>query len=178
MGLLKQNAALRYYHIYLHTMAKPSLLLIDALRKAATQLSNNKPYEWGHMGNCNCGHLAQVLLNVSKAEIHRHAMARPGDWSEQLNDYCPTSGLEMDRLMFGLFEKGLDTTDLQQLEYLSNKAVLQRLGVSALRHNDRAHVVSYMRTWADMLEEQLLETLPLPVAQPDERPLSIGVINS
>jgi hypothetical protein len=159
-------------------MAKPSLLLIDALRKAATQLSNNKPYEWGHMGNCNCGHLAQVLLNVSKAEIHRHAMERTGDWSEQLNDYCPTSGLEMDKLIFGLLEKGLSTTDLQQLEYLSDPAVLERLGFSSLRHNYREHVINYMRTWADMLEEQLLETLPLPVSQPDERTLSIGIINS
>jgi adenylate kinase family enzyme len=144
-------------------MATPSLALIQGLRAAAANIINNKPYEWGHMGNCNCGHLAQVLLKVSKADIHRSAMSRPGDWSEQLNDYCATSGFAMDQLIFGLLEKGLSSTDLQQLEYLSNQQVLTRMGVSSLKHNVRENVVAYLQTWADMLEEQLLEQLPSPV---------------
>lgn len=143
-------------------MATPSLALIAGLRQAAANLKDNKPYEWGHMGSCNCGHLAQVLLKVSKAEIHRSAMTRPGDWSEQLNEYCPTSGFAMDQLIFGLLEKGLSPKDLQQLEYLSNAEVLARMGVSSLKHNVRENVIAYLNTWADMLEEQLLQQIPLP----------------
>lgn len=142
-------------------MATPSLLLIDAMRRAAKNLSEGKPYEWGHMGNCNCGHLAQNLLHISKAEIHAYAMQKTGDWSEQLKDYCPTSGLEMDKLIFGLLEKGLSTEDLMQLEYLSNPAILNRLGVTHLKNNNRADVISYLQTWADMLEEKLMGSLPL-----------------
>jgi hypothetical protein len=55
-------------------MAKASYLLSNALNKAAQNLRQGKPYEWGHMGSCNCGHLAQVLLNMPKGEIHAAAM--------------------------------------------------------------------------------------------------------
>jgi hypothetical protein len=150
-------------------MATPTLLLIDALRKTANNLANNKPYEWGHMGNCNCGNLAQVLLNITKTDIHKYAMERPGDWSEQLNDYCSTSGLHMDQLIFSLLEKGLSTDDLHELEYLKNKNVLSKLGVTHLQHNKREDVISYLNTWADVLEEQLMNNLPMP---------SYAVVNS
>jgi hypothetical protein len=143
-------------------MATPTLLLIDALRKTAQNLANDKPYEWGHMGNCNCGNLAQVLLNISKTEIHKYAMERPGDWSEQLNDYCPTSGLHMDQLIFSLLQKGLSSQDLHELEYLKNKDVLAKLGKAHLQHNKREDVIAYLRAWADMLDEQLMNTLPMP----------------
>jgi hypothetical protein len=144
-------------------MARASLILIDALRKTATNLTNDKPYEWGHMGSCNCGNLAQVLLNMPKADIHRYAMEKTGDWSEQLNDYCPTSGLQMDQLIFSLLEKGFSTTDLHELEYLKNEQVLNSIGVKHLQHNKREDVIIYLKAWADVLEDEWLKETKMPL---------------
>lgn len=144
-------------------MAKPNLLLIEAFRKTAKNLRNGIPYEWGHMGNCNCGNLAQILLNMDKKTIHEFALIGVGDWSEQVNDYCPTSQMPMDRMIFGLLEKGLSTIDLKNLEYLSDQHVLNMLPTSQgqLHNNNRNDVALYLETWAKLLENQLLEKIEI-----------------
>ena len=40
-------------------MAKATPVLIEALRKTAKKLEKGARYQWGHMGCCNCGNLAQ-----------------------------------------------------------------------------------------------------------------------
>ena len=45
-------------------MAKPSLELIDALRKTANRLKTGAYYAWGNHGGCNCGNLLQVITNL------------------------------------------------------------------------------------------------------------------
>ena len=67
--------------------------VIQLLRSTAQELEVCSDYQWGHMGSCNCGFLARNITPLPKNEIHSFAMQRPGDWSEQLNDYCPGSGL-------------------------------------------------------------------------------------
>ncbi|RDB05528.1 hypothetical protein [Runella aurantiaca] len=146
-------------------MARPNLDLIAALRRTARKIEKGSPYQWGHMGSCNCGNLAQELTRLTKAEIHVHALANGrGDWNEQLNDYCPTSGLPMDLLIGEMMEAGLDPDDLKQLERLSDVRILQRLPAEKryLRHNFRDDVVLYISEWANMLEEQLLAPIKLP----------------
>lgn len=146
-------------------MAKANLLLVEAFRTTAKNLRNGKPYEWGHMGNCNCGNLAQTLLNIDKKTIHEYALVGVGDWSEQVNDYCPTSGLQMDKMIFGLLEKGLSTDDLKNLEYLSDPLVLAYLpqNASPLKNNNREDVALYLETWAKLLENCLIENIELPL---------------
>lgn len=146
-------------------MAQPNLNLIAALRRTASKLKKGAPYQWGHMGSCNCGNLAQELTALTKAEIHKHALAvGRGEWQEQLNDYCPTSGLPMDLLITDILESGLTSSDLQHLERLTDRRILERLPREKryLRHNFRDDVVLYISTWADWLEEQLLNTIILP----------------
>jgi hypothetical protein len=145
----------------INKMAKASYLLSSALRKAAENLKNGKPYQWGHMGSCNCGHLAQVLLNMPKGQIHAYAMEKTGDWNEQLNDYCPTSHIKMDQLIWSLLEKGLNETDLMDLEYLKNDAVLNKISkdFTPLLNNKREHVILYLETWADIMEEELVKAI-------------------
>lgn len=149
-------------------MAKPSLDLIKAIRNTATSLSNSSNYQWGHMGSCNCGFLAQELTTLNKSEIHQRAMQKHGDWNEQLNDYCPTSGLLMDDLISELLNKGLDTSDLKNLEKLSDSEVLHSLPISErnLKHNYRDDVVKYMNAWADFLEEKLLSPIQIEKVAP------------
>jgi adenylate kinase family enzyme len=137
--------------------------LIEALRSTARKLQASDAYQWGHMGLCNCGFLAQEITHLSKAEIHRRAMERYGDWSEQLNDYCTESGLPMDHLISELLAFGFSAEDLKNLERLSDRAVLEQIPVEkrSLRYNAKADVVLYLNTWASMLEESVLQTVDI-----------------
>jgi hypothetical protein len=65
-------------------MAHANPELIQALRRTAQKLSIGNPYQWGHMGSCNCGNLAQELTQLTKAQIHEFAMQGRGDWREQV----------------------------------------------------------------------------------------------
>jgi hypothetical protein len=145
-------------------MATPNLELIAALRRTAKRLEQGAPYQWGHMGSCNCGNLAQEISQLTKAEIHEYAMRnRQGDWSEQTDAYCPISNQPMDLLITKMTEMGLTLSDLKNLEKLSDRSILTRLPSEFryLQHNRRDHVVMYIRAWADILEEQLLATIHL-----------------
>lgn len=148
-------------------MARASLPLIDALRNTAVRLEERSDYQWGHMGSCNCGFLAQEITKLKKDEIHARAMQRFGDWNEQLNDYCPTSGLPMDELISEMLSAGFDTEDLKHLEKLSDPYVLRSLplGQRNLKHNTKQHVILYLNTWANRLENDLISkiSLSLPV---------------
>jgi hypothetical protein len=144
-------------------MARASVHLIAALRKTANTIESSSNYQWGHMGACNCGFLAQEISHLRKDEIHARAMQGHGDWSEQLNDYCPTSGLPMDSLISEMIAFGFDSDDLKHLERLSDKKILQTLPMEErfLKHNMKADVIKYIRSWANMLEGELLSEISL-----------------
>lgn len=141
-------------------MATASIKLINALRTVARNMKKGAKYQWGHMGQCNCGNLAQEITKMSEAEIHLHALqTREGDWSEQTAEYCPASKLPMDIMVTRMVEAGLTITDLQNLEKLSDKEILKNIPQRHLSHNVRNDVVLYMETWANLLEDQLLENV-------------------
>lgn len=144
-------------------MARANIKLIKAIRKTARRLSRNAPYQWGHMGSCNCGHLAQEITRVSKADIHSFALHSEGSWTDQSRAYCSTSGLPMDLLISAMLDAGLMLEDLEYLEKLSDPKVLRRMDYPRLRFNNREDVIRYMLTWAEILEEQLLDSIPLKV---------------
>jgi len=150
-------------------MAQPKSEIIEVLRITATKIEASNSYQWGHMGLCNCGFLAQQITRLSKEQIHTRAMQRHGDWSEQLNDYCPTSGLPMDDLISDLISYGFDSTDLKHLEKLSDGSVLRMLPLEQrnLKHNLKKDVVKYIRTWANLLEEQFLDSIHLNLEEKD-----------
>ena len=145
-------------------MAKANPELIAAIRRTITRLRKDSPYQWGHMGSCNCGHLAQEITSLSKKEIHARALlSRSGDWNEQLIDYCPTSKLPMDEVISEMLKAGLDREDLMHLEKLSDPAVLQQIpGHESLQHNKREDVILYLEAWANFLEEQWTQRGQLP----------------
>lgn len=153
-------------------MAKATVNVIQTLRNTAKRISKSNDYQWGHMGSCNCGFLAQEITMLKKNEIHAWAMQRHGDWSEQLNDYCQTSGLPMDNLITRILETGFDADDIKHLERLSSKSVLNNLPLEKrnLKHNVKADVALYLITWADMLENKLLAEVKLPEFQAETIP--------
>jgi len=82
-------------------------------------------------------------------------------------DYCPTSFMPIDLLISEMLGAGLTTTDLKNLEKLSDPAILRRLPAEKrfLKHNLRDDVVLYLSEWARMLEEQWLERVELPAME-------------
>ncbi|VXC07592.1 conserved hypothetical protein [Flavobacterium sp. 9R] len=138
-------------------MAVPNLKVIQALRETATQIATSGRYEWGHMGSCNCGHLAQNITSFTRAEIQQFALQKRGDWSEQVIDYCPTSGYPMDLIIGRMIEFGFTQSDLRQLENLSNPEILAKAGVASFNRNVMSDTVKYMNAWADLLENQWME---------------------
>lgn len=142
--------------------------VIDALRKTAGAIKANPAYQWGHMGLCNCGFLAQQVTQLRKDEIHFRAMQRHGNWSEQLNDYCPTSGLPIDELISEMLAFGFDADDLKHLERLSDPLVRRHLPEENrnLLYNVKEDVVIYLETWGKLLEEELLKQVHLPQLKP------------
>lgn len=138
-------------------MAKANPRLIEALEKTAAKLSSGSSYQWGHMGECNCGNLAQELTQFTKGEIHQFAMQRFGDWNEQLLDYCPTSGLPMDLMISKMLSCGLTLDDLAHLERLSDREILKEIPIEKrdqINKNSREDVVLYLLAWAKILREK------------------------
>ncbi|MFZ1806473.1 MAG: hypothetical protein WAU36_04595 [Cyclobacteriaceae bacterium] len=145
-------------------MAKANFEIINVLRATAKTLESSSHYQWGHMGTCNCGFLTQEVTRLTKKEIHTRAMEGHGDWNEQLNDYCPTSGLRMDDLISDLLDFGFDIDDLRHLEKLSDPKVLQAAG-RHLSHNNQQDVITYLNSMAGLLESELLAKIKLPCTQ-------------
>jgi len=143
-------------------MAIPSIKIITALRKTALELENGNRYEWGHMGSCNCGNLAQTITKFSRAEIQKYALEKRGDWSEQLIDYCPTSGYPMDMIIEKMIDFGFSQVDLRNLEWLSDDKILAKMKVAFLNRNLKSDTIAYLKNWSDLLEDQLIDKIELP----------------
>lgn len=144
-------------------MATASIEIINALRKTSDKLEKGNPFEWGHMGSCNCGNLAQTITHFTKEEIHRFAMQKHGDWADQLIDFCPTSGYPMDLIIQKMMDIGFSKDDLTHLEWLSDTSILDKIGSHVKLHrNVKSDTILYMNTWADILEEEFLQNHKLP----------------
>ena len=59
---------------------------------------------------------------------------------------------------------GFSRDDLYRLERLSSPDILDRIPneCKPLKHNRREDVILYMNTWADLLEEKMLDEIELP----------------
>jgi hypothetical protein len=160
-------------------MAKANPRLIEAIEKTVAKLSNGAAYQWGHMGACNCGNLAQELTLLTKAEIHHYAMQKHGDWNEQILDYCPSSGYPIDLMISKMLEYGLTLEDLANLERLSDKEILNRIPKEIrdqVNKNSRADVILYLETWAKILREKWLSENESLLENVTEKKLQLPVL--
>lgn len=135
-------------------MARSSQFLIDTLRQVAENLETGADYNWGNATKCNCAHLVQCLSSGAAKTALTEIRPKLDEWTEFANDYCPHSGASTDKLLDTLYEHGLTNDDIHQVEYLTNRGVLEALpgGFRYLEHGNRRHVALYMRTWASLLE--------------------------
>jgi hypothetical protein len=147
-----------------------TLDLVIGLRKAAANLRDGAFYAWGHHGACNCGHLLQVICNLSKEEIQTYAHCAHGEWTELAEESCDVTGVPLGLLITGLKRLGLTNTDIHNLEYLEDRKVLSALpgGFRWLKRNNRRDVILYFETFATMLENKLLASIAIPeINQPE-----------
>lgn len=160
-------------------MAKANPKLIEAIERTVAKLSNGAAYQWGHMGACNCGNLAQELTHFTKSEIHQYAMQKHGDWNEQLLDYCPTSGYPIDLMISKMLDFGLTLDDLAHLERLSDLSILSQIPKERrdkINKNSREDVVLYMETWAKILRENWINENEISLELALEKKLKLPVL--
>jgi len=156
-------------------MALPNLQLIHALRKAANSLRNGAHYAWGNHGACNCGHLVQVVTKLSKEEILTYAHTGIGEWTEIAEDYCGVTNAPAYLLINKLEQVGLTASDFHNLEYLEDREVLKMLpgGFRWLQRNVREDVIVYFETYADVLEEKLINKIPISFDELLQQPVLV-----
>ncbi|MDE3235534.1 MAG: hypothetical protein KGO81_06225 [Bacteroidota bacterium] len=159
-------------------MAHPSIELIDALRKTATQLKNGAAYAWGNHGSCNCGNLLQVVTRLSKEEILSYAHTGFGEWTELAEEYCGVTDAPVSLLLFKLQQIGLTPTDIHHLEYLDDRAVLEKLpgGFRWLKRNIREDVIVYFETFAQLLEDKMIDQIQIPEQLLDYQPATPSLV--
>ena len=140
-------------------MADPNPKLVKYIRETATRLETGVEYQWGHQGQCNCGHIVQTITNLTPSEIYHRVIQTTGEWSEFANDFCPGTNLEVEQILDTLKNQGLSRDDIKNLEYLSDESILSRLpgGKRYLEKNNREHAILYMNTWANLLEEKIIQ---------------------
>lgn len=161
-------------------MANPNFELITALRTTAERLKKGAHYAWGNHGACNCGNLLQVVANLTKEEILTYAHTGVGEWTELSIEYCSASNAPIDLLIKKLQEIGLTPTDIHHLEYLDDRTVLTSLpgGFKWLKRNEKADVIAYFETFANILEEKLLELIIIPYPLEDTAEKKSALIHS
>ncbi len=148
-------------------MANPTINLIEGLRKAAETLRSGAFYAWGHHGACNCGHLLQATTSLSKEEILSYAHTGAGEWTEIAEESCAVSGAPVSLLLAKLAQLGLTPTDIHNIEYLQDREVLNLLpgGFRWLKRNAREDVICYFETFARLLEEKMIQQIPVSLDQ-------------
>jgi hypothetical protein len=101
---------------------------------------------------------------MSKAELHRIALEKAGDWAEHAIDYCPDSGYPLDHVIEKILGLGLTTDDIVHLERLSDPAVVAEAKSQGrdLDYRSRDDVVWYLECWARLLNEKLVPQAPSP----------------
>lgn len=156
-------------------MATANVELVQALRETATRLKNGAAYAWGNHGCCNCGNLLQVITKLSKEEILQYAHTGIGEWTELAEDYCGVTDAPISLLLYKLEQAGLNTNDIHNLEYLEDREVLKNLpgGFRWLSRNKREDVIVYFETYANMLEEKLLQQIEVPAEIFDFSPVAV-----
>lgn len=148
-------------------MAQPTIELIAALRETAQRLKQGVHYAWGHHGACNCGNLLQVVTQLSADEILRYAHTGTGEWTELAEEFCPVTNAPLTLVISKLEQIGLTSTDIHNIEYLGDKAVLKNLpgGFRWLKRNKREDAIAYFEAFANTLEEELSQKVSLNLDQ-------------
>jgi hypothetical protein len=143
-------------------MAYPNPQLIDALRTTADKIESGEwDNYWGAPEQCNCGLLARTILGEPL-----HFGEQMGTWQgavqflrgdgwmfESFEPKCQSTGLLFADIVDLLSDVGLQDEDLVHLERLNGEPIVEAMDTTTPNRRKDEHVVEYLRTWADLLEE-------------------------
>lgn len=144
---------------------KPTIQLINALRKASDRIGVDPYYDWSSCVRCNCGTLAQEVIGVDADRLREMMGDRMGPWTWDANR-CEKTGIPVDVVFVLLARAGMEYGDYFEIEYLRNQSICDRAGLTDFvgHYKNPQFVARYFRAQADILEEQLgeqFETRPL-----------------
>lgn len=148
--------------------------LIAAIFAAADDIESGAAYQWGHVGQCNVGHIVQHLTGLSDREILAAFEQTLSEWRDHAAEYfdlavgdeplattalleerCPRAAVTLEKIYQTFHQAGLTATDIGNIEYLSDPTVLAHLPPERrhrLRRNNRHDVALYLRTYAQLLQ--------------------------
>jgi len=133
-----------------------NLKLKNAINQTVERLKNDStPYQWGHFGQCNCGHLAQTITEKSSREIHQSASLKGGDWGVRAEEYCAVSRYLIDDIIRQLLTIGLEQEDIVHLENLSDPKILQYISgnPSHLERHSKEDAIKYLEAMSAFIDE-------------------------
>lgn len=156
--------------------------LITALRIAANKIESREfDYKWTQPSSCNCGVVACAITSKSAQQMAQflkktwdslpaNLPAGGKTWRLAVGQVCPVTGMPDNEVFRALFEAGLTSKDIVELEFLRNPQVVARMDLHrvvpgtffrparrepvAVEYNNRLHAAAYMRAWADLILEQ------------------------
>ena len=110
---------------------------LDVLKETLGKLNSGKfKYEWGRMGQCNCGIVSQVALGESAKQVESafEDSQVKGPWTDNLRVFdnrsmkktCSVTGQKVFDIVKTLFNQGFTKDELIHLEWLSDPKVRQR----------------------------------------------------
>ena len=125
--------------------------LIKSLNIAIRALENDTvDYNWNVQEQCNCGVVSQAILGLHVDEFHQkvksnnlfsHKMfdkkdvggeQRPKTWKNAVKAWCPIANKPFKTIFTELTDAGLSPDDICHLEYMENKAILDKAGISTV----------------------------------------------
>lgn len=111
---------------------------------------------------------------MSKEEILTYAHTSHGEWTEIAEEYCPVTNAPVNLLLSKLELLGLTPTDINNIEYLEDREVLNHLpgGFRWLMRNIRQDVIVYFETFARLLEEKLINSISIRELYPPKEQLA------
>ena len=129
------------------------LKMVEILKQTADRLKcETIRYQWGHMGQCNVGHLVQTMTGMEDVDIVKSIDFEMNEWSEHAQTYCSHTGHKVDDIFETMRKYGFSSDDVIHLENLSDKKVLGNLpgGFRYLRRNDKKDVIAYLSSLAEI----------------------------
>lgn len=130
---------------------------IEVLRQAISKLEGGVYYNFFDISSCNCGLVVQACLQISQKELSNlieketdKSYLSVGNW----NMMCESTGLPMSLVFRSLKEAGFTTQEIGDLEVFRGKKVLAKIGVGAMSCDSKVNLVSYLKAWVSILEEQ------------------------
>lgn len=121
--------------------------LISKLKLAISALEDGTIYyNWFEQSSCNCGVVAQAMLDKNRKEIGNllkpvlseiNEMNRNSEeknkfdrtWKQAVGLFCPITGKSMHEVFNLLMDAGMSKADMAHLEYMDNPAILKKSGI-------------------------------------------------